>query len=408
MLRGRLAAGLLAMLLLVLSVSLQAPRQAYAQPALIQQPTNVANGATSVSVTISTPAANDLLIAICGARASVTITAPSGFSTAKNQSGTVSQGIFYKVAAGTESSISCGGGTSSTRWGIHVYEYSAMVASSPLDAVNTTSSTGSGTSASSGTVTTTNANDLLIAGVTIGANTSITAWSNSFTAENNFANGGSTSSRGTYGASDKTVTSTGSYSTTSTAGSGSWVGQIAAFKMVPPVLSTDIVDGSGNSVASPSAGMSATSKSFVCTTTTGTLGTGTQKIHANNYSGNPAWTLSIAATGGSTATWSDGSGHSYKFNNSTGSGCTNGQMTINPATGTLTPQSGCTNTNVSLGSSGSFVAGTTDSVALASATATAANNCYWDITGVSLSQKIPQLQTNGSYSINMTLTIVAN
>lgn len=406
--RGRLTAIILAGFLVLTLLACQFPQKAGAQPVLVQSPNNVANGAASVSVTIATPTANDLLVAICGTRAAITITGPSGWSTAKNQNSTVSQGIFYKIATGSESSISCSG-SGSNRWGISVYEYSGMVTSSPLDAVNATSSTGSSSSPASGSVTTTNADDLLIAGVTTGASTSFSAWSNSFTEENDFVNGGAAGSRNTFGAADHTVTSTATYSTTATAGaSGSWTGQIAAFKMIPPVLSTDIVDGSGNPVASPSASMGATSRSFFCSTTSGTLGISTQKISVSNTTSDHAWTLSIAATGGSTSTWSDGSGHTYAFNNSAGSGCTSGQLAVNPAVSTLTPASGCTNTGVSLGSSSSFVSGTTDSVSIASASASASINCSWTITGVTLSQKIPALQNNGTYSINMTLTVVAN
>jgi hypothetical protein len=78
--------------------------QAAATPALIQSKDTSGNG---TQITLSTPAsAGNLLVVICGANASSTITGPSGFSAAINQSGSTSQGIFYKIAAGNEQTIS--------------------------------------------------------------------------------------------------------------------------------------------------------------------------------------------------------------------------------------------------------------------------------------------------------------
>lgn len=206
-------------------------RQAKAAPTLVQTATGITNGGTTVRATFAAGATtNNLIIAICGAQDSSTlsISAPAGFSTAINQAGTPSQGIFYLVAAGGETNIDCDS-TASTRLGLHIYEYSGLATSGVLDA--TGSATGTSSSPSSGSVTTTNANNLLIAGVTTNANTSFSAWSDSFTERNDFANGGAPGSRSTYGGADRNVTATGTYSTIATAGaSGAWRGQIAAFK----------------------------------------------------------------------------------------------------------------------------------------------------------------------------------
>jgi len=407
----------LALLLLVSALLLENPGRASATARIVQKPAMAtASGATSVSLSFAAgPSAGNLLIAVCGANGIVTITAPSGFSTAKNEAVTPSQGIFYKVATGSEgtAALSCGGGASTTRWGMQLYEYSGLVAASPLDAANTLTSTGTGTTANSGSVTTTNANDLLIAGVTSATNTAPVTWTSSFTSEGSATIAGGTKMG--YGGADRVVTVTSAYSTTVTVGNASWRGQIAAFKEISPVLSADIVDGSGNTVASPSASMSTASRSFQCQTVTGTLGTGTQKMRVSNYTTNPAWTLSIAATSGATADWSAGT-PKYDFNDSSGSGCSDGadadslagQLTIDPSVASLSPSAGCSNTNVSLGASSAFNQGVTDSITIASSTSSAGYNCYWDITGTSLSQTIPAAQANGSYSINMTLTIAAN
>jgi hypothetical protein len=395
-------------LLCMFVTSIIAPYDAGAVAQLVQTKTGVTDGGTSVSASFTSAAtANSLLVAVCGGRSSGTFTGPSGFTTAKLEAGTPTQGIFYKVAAGGEQSISCTS-NASMRLGIHIYEYRGVQISSPLNAVNTTASTGASSSPASGSVVTTNANDLLLAAITTNANTSISAWNNSFTLQSNFVNGGTTASRAMYSGAARSVSATGTYSSTATASaSGAWRGQIAAFKLLTPILSTDVVDGSGNSVVSPGVTMSSATYQFSCQTVTGTLGTSSQKIRISNNTATPTWTLSVAATGGSASKWSVAS-LQYAFNNPSSSGCGSGQLTINPATGELAPQSGCPSTGLALGSSAAFNSGVLDSISLATANSSAAINCYWDLTGVSLSQKIPAEQMVGAYSINLTLTVTAS
>ena len=379
-----------------------------AAAALVQKNSGITNGGTSVSASFTTTAtANNLLIAVCGAQASSTITGPSGFSTAKNETGTPSQGIFYKVSTGGESSLTCNS-SANTRLGMQVYEYSGMETTSPLDAVNTIASTGTSASPASGSVVTTNASDVVLTAITINTGTSISSWSNAFGMQNNFSNGGGKNSQSTYSGADSIVAATGTYSSVATAGSSAaWRGQIVAFKQIPAVLSADIVDGTGASVVSPSVALSAATYSFACQTVSGTLGSSTQKIRVTNTTANPAWTVSIAATNGSTAKWLSGS-LSYAFNNPTSSGCSAGQLSVNPALGTITPKSGCTNTGISPGSATAFNAGVTDGISLASASTSASTGCYWDLTGITLSQTIPAEQSVGSYTLNLTVTLVAN
>ncbi len=381
---------------------------AYAAGALVATTNGITNGGTSVSASFTSVAtANNLLIAVCGAHDAVTITGPTGFSTAKNETGTPSQGIFYKVATGGEQSLSCTASVSA-RLGIQIYEYSGMVTSSPLDAVNTTASTGTSVSPASGSVVTTSASDLILAAVTTNTGTGISSWTNSLTLENGFSNSGAKTSQSSYSGADRFVSATGTYSSVATAGaSAAWRGQIVAFKQVPLILSADIVDASGVSVTNPSVSMSTATYSFACQTVTGVLGTSTQKVRISNTTTNPAWTVSIAATGGSTSKWSAGS-PSYAFNNPTSSGCSAGQLAVNPAAGSITPQSGCTTTGVSLGSSSAFSAGITDAITLASASTSGTTGCYWDLTGIPLSQTIPAEQAVGAYTINLTVTLVAN
>lgn len=188
-----------------------------------------------------------------------------------------------------------------------------------------------------------------------------------------------------------------------------------AYNAYIPVLSVDVVDASGNTVSSPSISMDSIQASGTCQTSTGTLGSSSQKIRVTNPTATPGWTLSIAATGGATSNWSSGSS-TYDFNDATSSGCSDGadadslagQLSLDPSAGTAAAQSGCTTTGISKGSSSAFSQGSTDSITLMSASASAGTNCYWELTGVSLSQKVPELQAQGSYSMSMTVTVVAN
>jgi hypothetical protein len=416
---------LLAMVLLAsVAVLYQPPKTAEASATMVQS--NSTNGATaggtsvSVSYTSSVTAGN-LLVAICDFGGVATITGPSGFSTAKSESGASgypSQGIFYKVATGSETSITCAFSSGNTPITIQIYEFSGIENISPLDTVNGTSSTGTGSSPSSGSLTSSNASDLFVAGLgSVNTTSSFllgSTWSNSFTAgrldSDSFTTGKGHNATAVYmavGGAYNTTSSTGTYSTTNTGGgSGNWLGQIAAFKIAPPqAFNADIVDGSGNSVASPSVSMSATSEAFTCQTSTGSLGISTQKVRVTNTT--PAdkngWTLDLAA---SSTNWSDGSGHTYKYNDRTGSGCTNGQLTVDPTSETITPESGCTTTGVSpLASTTSYTS--TSPITIASAGSTASYYCYWDVTGLGLSQKIPASQAAGSYSIGLTMTLTA-
>lgn len=176
-------------------------------------------------------------------------------------------------------------------------------------------------------------------------------------------------------------------------------------------LAVSIVDADGVDVGSPSVTMNAGEYSFVYQTVSGTLGSASQKIRFTNETATATWTLAIAATGGATAVWSDGGSNTYDFNDPTASAADGvdddtkgGQLTLNPNAGTVTAEVGCDNTGVSKGSQTSFSEGSADSVTLMSADGTASTGCYWDLTGVTLSQTIPADQTVATYTLGFTLT----
>jgi hypothetical protein len=192
--------------------------------------------------------------------------------------------------------------------------------------------------------------------------------------------------------------------------------EITTFADTGPSTTADIVDAAGDPVASPSFAMNAHTLSFSCESVTGTFGASSQRIRVTNGLTAENWSLALAATSGATAVWSGGPTN-YDFNDNSGSpaGCgdgadddsLSGQISFDPSAGTLAPKSGCTNTGITKGSSGSFVEGTTDSLTILSGTTASDTDCYWDLTGADVSQQIPADQPTGSYSINLTLTLTA-
>lgn len=188
-------------------------------------------------------------------------------------------------------------------------------------------------------------------------------------------------------------------------------------------LVTDIRDASRVTVGSPSFTLSSTTFSFNCLTggsaSTGTLGSGTQRIYVDNPGvATNGWSLTIAATSGATALWQNGgSTQNYDFNDGGTSGCSDGgdtdtkagQLTINPAAGTLTTDcTSCSSTNISLGTSTPFVEGTTNSVTLINAAAGSDDAGRWYLTGVGLSQTIPAEQPVDTYTLGLTITVTAS
>lgn len=407
---SRLATIMLVAVVAVLEIS---PPKAMAVASLVQVRTGfTSNNAATVTATLS-PAAKPkhLLVVICAARTAVNFTTPSGFTSAKSETSAPSQEIFYKVAAGGETAVACAGGTSSRR-GIQLYEFSGTATTSPLEAVNIATSTGNNASPSSGTVATTSPKTLLVASiVSQAAGTGISAWSQAFTERADMA------SNTRFGGADRYTTTAGNYSTTATlSASGSWRGQIAAFKLLPEGLTADIVDAAHTSIALPSVTFTAKSFDFNCQPNTATLGVTGQQLRVVNTTANAPWTLSIGATGGPTAKWSDGGANTYDFNDPTSSGCGDGadadtiagQLTVDPSSAVITPDSSCSTTGVTAGVAHAFSQGSIDSITLAAGSALAEINCMWNITGIGLSQMLPAEPTAASYQLGLTLTLVAN
>lgn len=385
-----------------------------AVPVFIQVKSASANSTTVSAAYSPAPIANHLLVVVCATRTTstgaTTFTTPTGFTLARNNSGsTVFQSIFYKISDGTESTVQC----SASRKGrmfIQVYEYAGNTAANVLQTTGT--STGTSTTVSTGSVTTTSANAILLGAVVKNSGGAATTWSSGFTERVDVL------ATGRYFGVDYFPTTINTYSSGATSSTNAnWLGQIAAFNLMPIILSADIVDAAGVPVAAPAVAMATQTFGFGCQTSTGTIGSATQKIRVNNTTATPGWVLSIAPTAAAaSAKWSDGT-NSYDVNDPTSAGCSDGadgdalagQLTINPSTVTLTPATGCTNTGITLGTSTALSQGVTDAVTIATGGATAGINCYWDITGVSVSQTIPaeQAVSTTGYTLSLTLTIIA-
>lgn len=183
-------------------------------------------------------------------------------------------------------------------------------------------------------------------------------------------------------------------------------------------LNVDIVDNSGNSVATPNVSFSNLTTSNACQTSTATFGTSSEKIRVYNTTSQPQWSLTLAATSGTTSLWQTSGSERYDFNDASGSpaGCGEGadadsyagQLSIDFSSAVITPEPGCSATGISLGSGTAFDEGTVDNIQLAQASGSADTGCYWDITNIQVTQMVPGGQPSGSYDIEFNLSIVAN
>ena len=220
----------------------------------------------------------------------------------------------------------------------------------------------------------------------------------------------------------KTVTSTGiTLGNTAEVNTSTGLYRYIAWKIpaTAGTVSGDIVTSAGVTVPSPVFTMNPVNYPFECSIATGSLGTSSQRIRISNTTSTATWTSSIAATAGATALWRNGGNtQQYDYNEPSGSpvGCSDGSDTdskagklrIEPSSATITPQSGCSTSNITLGSNADFNETTTNAITLASTSSGAATNCYWDFTGINLRQYIPAQQASDSYTLNLTITTVSS
>ena len=121
--------------------------------------------------------------------------------------------------------ITVSGYGTSTFLALLTFRYSGVATYNPLD--QTSSKSGTGNAISTNSITTTRANELLIAGVCQSASSSLSGWTNSFTVRSGIQGSASSSYA------ERIVSSTGTYSTSVTASqNGAWRAHMASFKAV--------------------------------------------------------------------------------------------------------------------------------------------------------------------------------
>ncbi len=187
------------------------------------------------------------------------------------------------------------------------------------------------------------------------------------------------------------------------------------------ILTVSIVDNDGNVVASPTVPFGAVTTQFIDQETTASLGTPTdtlasvtQQILLANPTDTEAWTVAMAATGGPTAEWSEGT-FTMDFNGA--AGASEGRLTVNPqhadvrirqaefdpTTAAITGENTNT-TGISAGTEDTYdQAGGTNSITLFSSTTGDDYNGYL-IRGIELRQNVPAQQEAGNYTLDMTIT----
>jgi len=218
--------------------------------AFVQGTSNTADSGASISTTYySTQGAGDLNVVVVD-WADSTSTVGSVTDSEGNtyvsvvgptqSAGNDSQQMFY---ATNIASASAGANTVTVTYSttvaypeIRVVEYSGISTTNPLDAV--IGASGTGLTMNSGSITTTNANDLLVAANAIASETTATGTGYTQRVDSAF----------TEIIEDETVSATGSYSATATQGSsGYWLMQLAAFRAAssgggttPPTTPTNL------------------------------------------------------------------------------------------------------------------------------------------------------------------------
>jgi alpha-tubulin suppressor-like RCC1 family protein len=183
-----------------------------------------------------------------------------------------------------------------------------------------------------------------------------------------------------------------------------------------PTLSLSFVDSGGAGITNPTFNFGSAFSSGTFQTTTSTFGDSTRRLRLSNTTYANGWNVTIAPTDGPTANWNrSDSLAKYDLNDSGANGTDSavdtdllgGQLSLNPALATITPQASCSTTGIAKGSNSSFVEGTVNNIMLLSATSASQQNCYWDFYGAGISQTIPASQPAGMYTISLTATAVS-
>jgi len=163
-------------------------------------------------------------------------------------------------------------------------------------------------------------------------------------------------------------------------------------------ISAGFVDNLGNMIDNPEFQISNTDFSMEQKTVSGIIGDINNKIRIINTTNNPLWTISLSATNGKDSLWENASGNSYKFNGSNAEG----NMEIDPTTMNVI------GTGITKSSKQKFLKDVTDSITIAYSDGSSIADTTFDLENLGIDQVIPANQAAGTYSLNMTLTIIQN
>ena len=186
------------------------------------------------------------------------------------------------------------------------------------------------------------------------------------------------------------------------------------FKTADGSLDIRFADAANATLTNPTTGFSAAITSKTASTTTAKLSNNSsQQLEVANSLSTTGWSVSLAATGGPTAKWAQtGDAANYAFNNINAD---QGQLSVDlsssvfTASGSTPLGQACTTAGLSYGAGGAFVAGTAsaNSVTLATASSGSGLTCLFKLQNITLKQTIPAYQKPGTYTLPVTVTVVA-
>ena len=186
------------------------------------------------------------------------------------------------------------------------------------------------------------------------------------------------------------------------------------FKTADGSLDIRFADATNATLTNPTTVFSVAMTSKTASTKTAKLSNNSsQQLEVANSLSTTGWSVSLAATGGSTAKWTQAGGTaSYGFNNSNAN---QGQLLVDlsssafTASGSTPLGQACTTAGLSYGAGGAFVAGTASANAITLATASSSSSltCLFKLQDISLKQTIPAYQKPGTYTLPVTVTVVA-
>ena len=186
------------------------------------------------------------------------------------------------------------------------------------------------------------------------------------------------------------------------------------FKTADGSLDIRFADATDATLTNPTTVFSAAMTGKTASTTTAKLSNNSsQQLEVANSLSTTGWSVSLAATGGSTAKWTQtGDAANYAFNSTN---TDQGQLSVDlsssafTASGSMPLGQACTTAGLSYGAGGAFVAGTASANAITLATASSSSSltCLFKLQDISLKQTIPAYQKPGTYTLPVTVTVVA-